>query len=631
MSNGEVAGRQDERDETWPALTLPRHTGVDTRPLDATIVGTPAPAPSHPLPHISVGEPSEDDPAPPGQAGPDLVVVGMLGEGGMGRVQLARQRSLQREVAIKRLRSGASDWDAQLLRAEALVTGHLEHPNIIPVHSLGIDSSGQPVIVMKRVEGVSWRELLHDPDHPGWLLREPDPAARLAWHLAILAQLCNALAFAHRRGVVHRDLKPDNVMVGEFGEVYLLDWGVAVRVGAAALDAAGHPVVVGTPAYMAPEMAGGRRLDEQTDVYLLGATLHEILTGQVRHRGTDLATVVTQSLASEPFDYADAVPAELAELANQATSVDPAARPAGALAFRQAVLDHLRHRSSLRLSGGADRVMAAVDAGDLPSAAAQGRAIEECRFGYREALREWPDNPDALRGIQRCALASVRLEITRRDLGAARSALGELLHPPPELIDRFVRLEGELAAEAAERERLRRIAHDVDPTVGAPARLLLGAMFLVVAASVAVYAIRLRRTGTVGPAELILFPSLLVAGSLAFLFLSRRQLAVNAFNRRLAGWFAATVLILLGNRILLQATGTDLAHQFVSDSLLLAALFAAGGIFLFRWLWVCAGLMAVSVLVGALVPVAAQVAFAVAASVVIVMAAILIPRRRAGS
>jgi len=626
-----VGGHGDELEHTGQALTLPRHTGVDTRPLDATIVGTPEPAPSHPLPHISVGEPSEDDPAPHVQAGPDLVVVGMLGEGGMGRVQLARQRSLQRDVAIKRLRAGATDWDAQLLRAEALVTGHLEHPNIIPVHSLGIDSGGQPVIVMKRVEGVSWRELLHDPDHPGWIPREPDPDARLAWHLALLAQLCNALAFAHRRGIVHRDLKPDNVMVGEFGEVYLLDWGVAVRIGATARDAAGQPVIVGTPAYMAPEMARGGPLDEQTDVYLLGATLHEILTGQVRHRGNSLAAVAEQALASAPFDYADPVPVELAALANQATSVDPAGRPLGALAFRQAVLDHVRHRASLRLSAGADRVMAAIEAGQPPAVAAQGRAIEECRFGYREALREWHDNPDALRGIQRCAIATVRLEIARRDPAAARTALGELLDPPRELVDGVVRLETELAADSAEHDRLRRIAHDADPTVGAPARLLLGAMLLVVLAGEAVYAFRLRRTGTVGSAELILFPSLLAAGSLGFLFLARRQLAVNAFNRRLAGWFAALLLLLLGNRILGQATGSVPSHQFVSDALLLAALFAAGGIFLFRWLWVCAGLMIASVLVGALVPAAAQVVFAVAASVVIVMAAVLIPRRRAGS
>ncbi len=612
----------DEREKTWPL-----HTGAATQPLDATIVGSPEPGPSHQLPPISVGEAASDDAAAP-PSGPDLVVLGLLGEGGMGRVQLARQRSLQRDVAIKRPRAGASDWDAQLLRAEALVTGHLEHPNIIPVHALGVDSHGQPVIVMKRVEGVSWRELLRDDDHPGWERREPDRDERLVWHLGILAQLCNAIAFAHSRGIAHRDMKPDNVMIGEFGEVYLIDWGVACRTGATSRDGDGNPVVVGTPAYMAPEMARGGPIEEETDVYLLGATLHEILTGEVRHRGNDLATVTLRALASAPHAYGDQVPAELAELANQATALDPAARPKGALAFRQALLDHLRHRGSLRLSEDADRVMAEVEA---DPAGARRRAIEVGRFGYREALRQWPDNPDALRGIERCALATVRLEIQRRDGAAARAALAELASPPPALEAALGDLENQLASEEAERERLRRIAHDVDPTVGAPARLLMFAMLLVVLASVVVYAARIHRTGGVPASQLIAFPALLAVGSLAFLFLVRRQLSVNAFNRRLAVWFTLILIALLGNRVIGQSTHLDIRHQFVSDGLVLAILMAAGAVFLFRWLWLCTAILCAAVVIGTIVPAAAQIAFAVASLIVIVIAGMLIQRRRPDS
>ena len=614
----------DDPDKTWPTPGLPLHTGASTQPLDATIVGSPEPRPPHPLPPISVGEaPGDDVEAAP--TGPDLVVLGLLGEGGMGRVQLARQRSLQRDVAIKRPRAGASDWDAQLLRAEALVTGHLEHPNIIPVHALGVDSRGQPVIVMKRVEGVSWRELLRDDDHPGWARREPDRDERLVWHLGILSQLCNAIAFAHSRGIAHRDMKPDNVMIGEFGEVYLIDWGVACRTGATSRDSDGDPVVVGTPAYMAPEMARGGPVDEQTDVYLLGATLHEILTGEVRHRGNDLGTVTLRALASAPHAYGDEVPAELAELANQATALEPGARPRGALAFRQALLDHLRHRGSLRLSEDADRVMTAVEA---DPAGARRRAIEEGRFGYREALRQWPDNPDALRGIERCARATVRLEIQRRDGAAARAALAELANPPPSLEAALRDLETQLASEESERERLRRIAHDVDPTVGAPARLLMFAMLLVVVASVVVYASRIHRSGAVPASQLIAFPALLAVGSLAFLFLVRRQLSVNAFNRRLAVWFAVILIGLLGNRVLGQSTHIGISHQFVSDGVVLAILMAAGGIFLFRWLWLCAAIMCAAVVIGALEPAAAQIAFAVASLIVIVIAGALVQRRR---
>ncbi len=611
-------------------VTPGRATGIDTVPLDQTIVAAPDLSAWSALPPISVSEANEDAPTQtegtgPGPTLPDLVVLRPLGEGGMGRVQLARQRSLQREVALKRPRLDATEREARGLRDEAVVTGHLEHPNIVPVHALGVDGDGLPVIVMKRVEGVSWRDLLHDPQHPGWASREPDPAARLVWHLGILAQLCNAIAFAHSRGIVHRDMKPDNVMIGEFGEVYLIDWGVAVETGVRSRDDAGRPLVVGTPCYMAPEMARGASIDEQTDVYLLGATLHEVLTGQVRHRGRDIHAVSAQAIASEPFDYAPAVPDELARLANQACSVDPARRPRGALAFRHALLDHLRHRGSLRLSAGADRAMAAIE---VDPAAAQSRAIEECRFGYREALREWPDNPDAVRGLRRCALATVQLEIGRRDAMAARAALAELPDRPRDLVDAVARLEASLAADDAERDRLLRIAHDADPTVGAPTGVLMFVTLLVVASSFTVYVVRVHRTGTVGPTALVLFPALTVVGAVVFMVLFRRQLAVNAFNRRLAAWFLALGLLLLASRIIGQSTGTPLPHQFATDSLLLAALFTGGGLFLFRWMWIDVGVMLVSAAIAALAPGAAHIAFESAAAFAIVSAAFLIPRRR---
>jgi tRNA A-37 threonylcarbamoyl transferase component Bud32 len=632
-----VADRADDLDQTRRMIAPGgRPTGVDTVPLDRTMVGARERARSSPLPPISVSEPTDDAAtsarrAPPGPTGPDLVVLGVLGEGGMGRVQLARQRSLQREVALKRPRSDASDREARGLRDEALVTGHLEHPNIVPVHALGVDEGGLPVIVMKRVEGVSWRDLLRDADHPGWVTREPDPAARLVWHLGILAQLCNAIAFAHSRGIVHRDMKPDNVMIGEFGEVYLIDWGVAVESGARSRDETGRAMVVGTPCYMAPEMARGGPIDELTDVYLLGATLHEVLTGSVRHIGRDIAAATAQAIASEPYRYGGDVPEELAALANQACAADPARRPRGALAFRHALLAHLRHRGSLRLSAAADRGMAAieVEAATTPvPGAAHSRAIEECRFGYREALHEWPDNPDAVRGLRRCALATVRHELARRDPLAARAALAELVERPPDLIEAVAALEASLAAEEADRERLRQLERDADPTVGAPTGGLMFAILLVVGSSLAVYAVRVHTTGTIEPFALVLFPILTVSGTLTFMFLFRRQLAVNAFNRRLAAWFLSLAVLLVASRTIGQATGIALHHQFITDALLLAAMFTAGGLFLFRWMWMDVGVMLLSAAIAALVPSAAHIALQCANAFAVITAAFLVPRRR---
>ena len=626
----EVADRSDDLDQTRRVISPGgRPTGVDTVPLEKAAVGVRGRALSSPLPPISVSEPTDDaetaeERGPPGPNLPDLVVLGALGAGGMGRVQVARQRSLEREVALKRPRSDASQREARGLRDEALVTGHLEHPNIVPVHALGVDDDGLPVIVMKRVEGVSWRDLLRDEDHLGWATREPDPDARLVWHLGILAQLCNAIAFAHSRGIVHRDMKPDNVMIGEFGEVYLIDWGVAVETGACSRDERGRPMVIGTPCYMAPEMARGEPIDELTDVYLLGATLHEVLTGQVRHRGREIEAVSAQAIASEPYRYPADVPEELARLANQACSADRERRPRGALAFRHALLVHLRHRGSLRLSASADRNMAAIE---VDPAAAQSRAIEECRFGYQEARREWPDNPDAVRGLRRSALATVRLELGRRDALAARAALAELPDRPADLVAALVQVESSLAAEEAERERLRQLDRDADPTVPAPTGGLMFAILLVVGASLVVYAVRLQRTGTVDPTALVLFPALTVVGGLTFMILFRRQMAVNAFNRRLGAWFLALGLLLVASRVIGQASGIALHHQFATDSLLLAAMFTAGGLFLFRWMWIDVGVMLLSAAIAGLVPGAAHIALECANAFAAITAAFLVPRR----
>ena len=119
--------------------------------------------------------------------------------------------------------SHTSDRARAALLHEARVTGRLEHPNIVPIHVLGVDASDRPVMVMKRIEGASLRALLHDPAHPGWSPLDARYADRLEAQVAVLQGVCDALSYAHDKGVVHRDVKPENVMVGPFGEVYLLD------------------------------------------------------------------------------------------------------------------------------------------------------------------------------------------------------------------------------------------------------------------------------------------------------------------------------------------------------------------------------------------------------------------------
>ncbi len=155
----------------------------------------------------------------------EFAIHGTLGEGGMGIVRLASQTALGRHVAIKSVRpDGPVQTAARALMREAWVTGALEHPNVVPVHTLGKDAEGLPMFVMKRVHGTSWRELICGTEP----LPEEHRDAPLDFHLRVMQQVCNAVAFAHSKGVLHRDLKPDNVMIGPFGEVYVLDWGLAV-------------------------------------------------------------------------------------------------------------------------------------------------------------------------------------------------------------------------------------------------------------------------------------------------------------------------------------------------------------------------------------------------------------------
>ncbi len=180
--------------------------------------------------------------------------VDVLGEGGMGIVRLGTQRSLERAVALKSLKDGLETPNARLkLLREAWITGKLEHPNIVPVHDLGIDERGEPRIVLKRIEGASWDTLAKDAAEVKRLF---DASDLVEWNLRVLLEVARALHFAHVRGIVHRDLKPENVMIGSFGEVYVVDWGLAVALeddGSGrfplALDAT---ELAGTPSYMAP-------------------------------------------------------------------------------------------------------------------------------------------------------------------------------------------------------------------------------------------------------------------------------------------------------------------------------------------------------------------------------------------
>lgn len=221
----------------------------------------------------------------PDLTGTKYEIVDRIGQGGMGTVYRAHDRELRRDVALKviRLPEASADIAARMVR-EAHTLAQLEHPGIVPIHDVGTLADGRTFYAMKLVRGAPLDAL---------------PPMALAERFGIVGRLCEAVAFAHAHGVIHRDLKPQNVMVGPFGEVLVMDWGVAKLTGDALASlggddgdgvprevspTTGHGVVLGTPGYMAPEQEAGdpTLVDARADVYAIGGILRDLCTVRLR-------------------------------------------------------------------------------------------------------------------------------------------------------------------------------------------------------------------------------------------------------------------------------------------------------------------------------------------------------------
>jgi serine/threonine-protein kinase len=302
---------------------------------------------------------------------------GEIAQGGASAVHRIFDKTLLRRCAMKVMATELQPYpeDRQRFIEEAQITGQLDHPNVVPIYELSLNSSGVPYFTMKLVEGQTLDAML---------AARQGEVRQLDWvapFLDILVKVCDAIAFAHSRGVIHRDLKPANIMVGDFGQLYVMDWGIArlvvghheVAVGRdhdrQSLDKEG--IVLGTPAYMPPEQALGHHdtTDERSDIFSLGATLYEILTGQPPYadaKGRDQLTAAQAGaiVPPEQFVTAGRLPRGLCRIAMKAMAYDPAARYATATALKEDLVAQLRADLPRRTFAAGELVMREGDPGD---------------------------------------------------------------------------------------------------------------------------------------------------------------------------------------------------------------------------------------------------------------------------
>jgi serine/threonine protein kinase len=278
-------------------------------------------------------------------------VLQVHAQGGLGVVFLARDHEIERTVALKQIKPHWADDENSRVRflLEARITGRLEHPGIVPIYALGADATGRPYYAMRLIRGESLLEVIERFHGRGGDAKAWQRMPELRKLLRRFVDVCNAVDYAHSKGVIHRDIKPANIMVGKYGETLVVDWGLAkvigsdedialttrmVRAPENEVDESGTRIgtTIGTPAYMSPEQAAGRNneLGPATDVYSLGATLYQLLTGCLPYPadedvGVMMARVERGSMPP-PHELARWVPKPLSSICMKALAVRPDGR-----------------------------------------------------------------------------------------------------------------------------------------------------------------------------------------------------------------------------------------------------------------------------------------------------------------
>ncbi|MGB7324386.1 MAG: protein kinase [Rubripirellula sp.] len=382
-----------------------------------------------------------------------------LGQGGMGDVYLARQRSLDRLLALKVIKPLDAKRREQLMKAgrlekveeerqmqflaEAIITGDLDHPNIVPIHDVAVTDDGGLFYAMKRVDGTPWSDRLKE-------LSQPE-------NLEVLLRVCDAIGFAHTRNVVHRDIKPENIMLGDFGVVMVMDWGLALPT--TDYDKEKQTSIIstsglgGTPSFMAPEMATGplERIGPTADIYLLGATLFMIVTGNPPHHARNVSEClkVVRTNAIRAVD--EKHKGELLDIAFKAMSTKPSDRYQTVGEFQKAIRQYIAHDQSI---GQTNRAFELLEHGKQSRSLAD---FHRAGQGFEEAIKSWNGNERARQGLAETTIAHAEMAY---ELGEYESGIGLLDENDPdhrELLERLIKARDERESRVGRLRLLRRL------------------------------------------------------------------------------------------------------------------------------------------------------------------------------
>lgn len=337
------------------------------------------------------------------------VILNEIARGGMGAIYHGNQMCLNRDVAIKKMLATNEETSSRFI-SEALVTAFLDHPNIVPIYELSKNESEEIILAMKLVGGNTWSEILESKDFSD--------------HVEILLSVCNAIAYAHSKGIIHCDLKPANIMIGEFGEVLVMDWGIAVDISPNEVKR-GIPQKevqrpMGTPCYMPAELAEGRgeHIGPWTDVYLLGGILYRLLTGNPPHTGQTILEVLRSACNGSELNFCDDTPLEIQEICRKALAFSPTDRYQTALEFSNDLRNFTKHRESIIISNQANAKLTQCIANGTTKNIYE--ELTTCISGFQQAIELWADNLHAKTRLYDARIFYAQTALENGDLGLAQ-------------------------------------------------------------------------------------------------------------------------------------------------------------------------------------------------------------------